>query len=160
MDRFIEGPTRASSAVGSPEKRARSSGRALRYVLGGLLAFGALNAFGGGYYGLSGAKGVPLDWLEGSPFRDYSIPSLILMVVVGGAFLVAALAVLTSGRGGRMFALGAGVIVLAWIVVQVGVIGFVSWMQPATAALGLVILALGWSLQDPPGDQLKKGRLQ
>ncbi len=28
----------------------------VRYALGGLLVFGALNAFGGGYYGLSGAK--------------------------------------------------------------------------------------------------------
>ena len=31
----------------------------IRYLLGGLLAFGALNAVAGGYYGLSGAEGVP-----------------------------------------------------------------------------------------------------
>jgi hypothetical protein len=49
---------------------------AIRYSLGSLLAFGALNAIGGGYYGLSGAAGVPKAWLEGSPFSDYFIPSL------------------------------------------------------------------------------------
>ena len=42
----------------------RSGSSALRYLLGGLLTFGAINAFGGGYYGLSGAKGVPTDWLK------------------------------------------------------------------------------------------------
>jgi hypothetical protein len=35
----------------------------IRYLLGALLTFGAINAFAGGYYGLSGAKGVPLEWL-------------------------------------------------------------------------------------------------
>ena len=44
----------------------------IRYLLGALLTFGAINAFAGGYYGLSGAKGVPLEWLEGSPFSDIS----------------------------------------------------------------------------------------
>jgi hypothetical protein len=34
----------------------RSESSTIRYMLGGLLTFGALNAFGGGYYGLSGAK--------------------------------------------------------------------------------------------------------
>ncbi len=41
----------------------------MRYALGALLAFAALNAFGGGYYAMSGAKDVPIDWLKGSPFE-------------------------------------------------------------------------------------------
>ena len=149
LDQFIEAPISASSSTDSYATRVRSTGRVRRYLLGGLLAFGALNAFGGGYYGLSGAKGVPLEWLEGSPFRDYSLPSLILMVVVGGSLLVAALAVLTGRRRGRMLALGSTLIVFAWLAVQLTIIGYVSWMQPATAGLGLAILALARSLQGP-----------
>ena len=38
---------------------AQSHPTAVRYSLGGLLTFGALNALGGGYYGLTGAVGVP-----------------------------------------------------------------------------------------------------
>ena len=53
----------------------------------------ALNAFAGGYYGLSGADGVPREWLAGSPFSDYVVPSLVLFVVVGGALALAALMV-------------------------------------------------------------------
>ncbi len=36
-----------------------------RRALGALLVFAAVNAFGGGYYGLSGAPGVPVEWLAG-----------------------------------------------------------------------------------------------
>ena len=114
----------------------------VRYLLGGLLAFGALNAVAGGFYGLSGAEGVPLELLEGSPFRSYFVPSLILLVVVGGSFLFAAIAVLASSRIARVSALTAGVVILVWIAVQVSIIGYVSWMQPVTAIGGVLVLFL------------------
>jgi hypothetical protein len=123
---------------------ARSS--LIRYLLGGLLAFGALNAVAGGYYGLSGAEGVPLELLEGSPFRSYYVPSLVLFVVVGGSFLFAAIAVFAGSCIARVSALSAGAVVLVWIVAQVSIIGYVSWMQPATAIGGLLILLLSWLL--------------
>jgi len=37
---------------------------AIQSTLGVLLAFGTLSTTGGGYYGLSGAEGVPFEWLE------------------------------------------------------------------------------------------------
>ncbi len=77
------------------------SATSIRYALGLLLAFGALNAFAGGYYGLSGAPGVPLKWLAGSPFEDYFVPSVILFVVVGETLALAALAVLAGFRAAR-----------------------------------------------------------
>ena len=118
--------------------------RGLRIALGALLAFAALNAFGGGFYGLAGAEGVPVAWLEGTPFTSYRIPSLILFVVVGGAFLFAAVATFANARFAREAATAAAIIVLGWIVVQVAMIGYVSWMQPTTAVAGVVILLLAW----------------
>ena len=67
-----------------------------RYLLGGLLVFGALNAFGGGDYGMAGAGGVPSEWLESSPFDDHFAPSLILFVAVGGSLLAAAITVFAN----------------------------------------------------------------
>ena len=119
---------------------------AVRYSLGGLLAFGALNALGGGYYGLTGAAGVPTEWLKGSPFADYFVPSLILLVVVGGSFIVAAIAVFARLRGDRFAVFVAAFVVLGWLTVQISIIGYVSWMQPATAIAGLVVLVLGSQL--------------
>ena len=122
---------------------------AIRYSLGALLGFGALNAFGGGYYGLSGAQGIPTEWLAGSPFTDYFVPSLILLVVVGGSFLAAAVAVLAGLGIARLAALTAGVVVLGWLAAQLSIIGFVSSMQPATAVAAMLILVLGSLLPRP-----------
>jgi hypothetical protein len=125
----------------------------IRVALGLLLAFAALNAFGGGYYGMTGAEGVPTEWLEGSPFHDYFVPGLILFVVVGGAFGVAAVAVLTGVRAARAAALLAGAIVLAWLAVQLSIIGYVSWMQPVTALGGVMVLLLAWKLPSARGGE-------
>jgi len=38
------------------------------------------------------------------------------------------------------------VIVFGWLAVQIAIIGYVSWMQPATAIAGLFILILAWLL--------------
>lgn len=118
----------------------------IRYLLGGLLAFGAANAFAGGYYGLAGADGVPTEWLDGSPFRDYFVPSLILLTIVGGGLLFGAITVFARLDMARWAALSAGVVLLGWITVQIAIIGYVSWMQPATAIGGLLVVVLAWML--------------
>ena len=114
----------------------------IRTLLGSLFPFGALNAFAGGYYGLSGAEGVPREWLAGSPFSDYVVPSLVLFVVVGGALALAAIMVFRGHPLARAIACAAAAVLLVWIVVQVAIIGYVSWMQPATFAAGLLMLLL------------------
>ena len=115
----------------------------MRYTLGVLLAFAALNAFAGGYYAMSGAEGVPIEWLDGSLFQDYLVPGLILFFVVGGSFLIAAIAVFGRLPIARIATFTAVVIVFIWLGVQVALIGYVSWMQPVTAVVGLLILFLG-----------------
>lgn len=127
---------------GRVHARTRVRPETIRYALGLMLAFAAINAFGGGYYGMAGAKGVPTEWLIGSPFDSYFIPSLFLFVVVGGTFLVAAVAVLARWPLAWVAAIAAGVVVLGWIAVQVSLIGYVSWMQPVTALAGALILRL------------------
>ena len=118
----------------------------VRYTLGVLLAFAALNAFAGGYYAISGAAGVPAEWLDGSPLQSYFIPGLILFFVVGGAFLVAAIAVFVRLRIERSATFIAVAIVFIWLAVQITIIGYVSWMQPVTAFVAVVILFLGLRL--------------
>ncbi len=139
----------ASSAdcTGRLEPRRHRGTAALRYILGSLLTFAALNALAGGYYGLAGAKGVPKEWLRGSPFPDYFVPSLILVGVVGGSFVLAAVAVFARWRHDRLLAIAAAAIVLGWLAVEVAIIGHVSWMQPATAIGGALVLALAWKLE-------------
>ncbi|HKR04567.1 MAG TPA: hypothetical protein VJY62_08010 [Bacteroidia bacterium] len=123
-----------------------SSHKLVRCSLGALLAFSALNAFGGGYYAFAGAEGVPTEWLEGSPFSNYFIPGIILFVVVGGSFLLASISVFARLRFARQAAFISVAIVFIWLAVQLYIIGYVSWMQPTTAAVGCVILVPTWLL--------------
>ena len=121
--------------------------RILRYLLGSLLLLLALNAFGGGFYGMSGAKDVPVEWLEGSPFTNYFIPGLFLFIVIGGTALIASVAVFRQHRIAHIATLICSTITLSWIVTQVSIIGYVSWMQPVTAGTAFVILVLTRLLQ-------------
>jgi hypothetical protein len=101
-----------------------------------------VNAFAGGFYGLNGAKAIPRSWLDGSPFHSFFVPSLFLFVVIGGGMLLASILWLRKSRSARLFSLGMGVLLMLWIVVQVSIIGYVSWMQPTSFAAGLAIVAL------------------
>ena len=101
----------------------------------------ALSAFGGGIFGIMGAKGVPRAWLDGTPFQSFLIPSLILATVVAGSMTAALVAELRRSPAADLLSAAAGVILLAWLLVEVIVIPF-SWLQPAFAALGLFVLVL------------------
>jgi hypothetical protein len=118
----------------------------IRYSLGMLLAFVALNAFGGGYYGMTGAKNIPLEWLEGSPFQNYFVPGLFLFFVIGGSSLVVAIAVFRQWHLARKSSFVCAAVILIWLAVQINIIGYVSWMQPTTAVVAILILFLTWLL--------------
>jgi hypothetical protein len=122
------------------------AGNLVRYTLGSLLIFLAINAFGGGYYGIAGAKDIPIEWLEDSPFSDYFIPGLFLFLIIGGSALLTGIAVFRRHRLARKAAFFCGFTVLLWIMVQVSIIGYVSWMQPATTIAAVAILLLAWQL--------------
>jgi hypothetical protein len=117
--------------------------RVIRRIIGTLFGIIALNAFGGGVYGMMGAKGIPVAWLHGSPFTSYFIPSLILFVVVGGFSLAASIAVFTHSRHAHRLVTATVAIIFIWIGVQITIIGYVSWMQPAVAITAFIILVLG-----------------
>ena len=124
-----------------------SKANSIRYALGSLLAVVALNALAGGYYGLAGAENVPLEWLEGSPFPDYFIPSLFLFVGIGGTCLIAAIFVFRRMHVARTLSFFCGALILTWILIQVMIIGPISWLQPATAMAAIIILLLTRKMQ-------------
>ncbi len=118
----------------------------IRYSLIILLLLVAINAFSGGFYGMAGAESVPKEWLKGSPFSSYFIPGLFLFIVVGGSAFLAAIFMLRRHRLARKAAYVCGIIILLWLLVQVIIIGYVSWMQPTTATAAIIILLLTWQL--------------
>lgn len=113
-----------------------------RNILGILLLLIAINAFAGGWYGLAGAEGLPVEWLDGSPFETYRVPSLFLLIIIGGLSLFSAVALFGKKQYALRAALLTGVVLAFWIIVQVWIIGLVSWMQPVTFVAALVVMIL------------------
>jgi hypothetical protein len=114
------------------------------YLLGaGVLGVTAL--FGGGSLLLdpTGASmEMPVAWLDGTPFTDYSLPGLILFSVLGVGSLVVMVGVHRRWRGAWTASLGLGVALVGWIVVQVLLIRMGHVFHLLYGTLGVVLVAL------------------
>ncbi len=88
----------------------------VRITLFVLEAFAALGAVAGGLALLAGVIQFPLEQLQGTPFRDYTIPGLILVIVVGGSSLVATATVFLHREVAVLSSAAAGLIFAGWII--------------------------------------------
>jgi peptidoglycan/LPS O-acetylase OafA/YrhL len=95
--------------------------KGLRITIGVITGFIALTAMGGGIALLSGAEGerFPLEWLQGTPFKNYTIPALLLTFIVGGSSLIASLSIFRNLKTGILSSLASGMIMVGFIVVEV-----------------------------------------
>ena len=82
-----------------------------------------------------------------SPFSDYLIPGLILLVVIGlGSLASGVLSMLRYRYTGEIAAVS-GAFLMIWITAQVCWIGLTVWLQPLFFCFGAVELALGLLLR-------------
>ena len=122
-------------------------GRGLAFGLGGLQVFIGLGGVSGGF-GLvtepSGANlGFHVDLLSKSPFSDYLILGLFLLVVIGlGSLVGGVLSMLRYRHAGKIAAVS-GSFLMIWITAQVCWIGLTVWLQPLFFCFGAVELVLG-----------------
>ena len=103
-----------------------------------LVIFLALTAFLGGIMLLANIYPPPVELLQGSPFKDYTIPGLALSLIVGGSALFAAILLFRTSRFAVMSAATSGVIIMFFEFVQVIIIG-----SPAGASCFMQILYFG-----------------
>jgi hypothetical protein len=80
------------------------------------------------------------------PFSDYSIPGLLLLVVVNGGCAVAGIAAALHHRQARPLGLLSGATLIGFEIVEVGMIRF-SPLQPAIAVAGAAVVVLAWLLR-------------
>jgi hypothetical protein len=113
-----------------------------RWALAGIEAVVGVNAVGGMAYALGGAREVPSEWLDGTPFDSYVIPGAYLGVVVGGSCLLAAYTAARDHDLARSAALASAAVMETWIAAQVALIGYRSPLQPIIASTGLAVAAL------------------
>lgn len=131
------------------------------YVLMGLLTVLGVSALAGGF-GLFAdptgeSVGIPLEWLEHSPFSSFLIPGLVLFCLLGVFPLLTVFALWTRPGWGLMrplerrthehwswsAGLTAGIAALVWIAVQFLMLGV---RHPVQIGLEVFIAALGLAL--------------
>lgn len=123
----------------------------LAVVLGILQVFIGLSGLAGGV-GLivepSGAFwGLPQQWLRGTPFSNYLVPGVVLLLVVGLGSLLGAATTFFRYPYAPEMAIVLGGLLIVWIIAQVMWIGPANWLQPFYFILGLAELALGLLLR-------------
>lgn len=123
--------------------------RALRTALAAVAWFNLLSALAGAAgLTIGGGLGIPLEWLEGSPFDTYVWPGVILGVVVGGVQVVTLVAQFGRFRLAWGMHAAAGLVMMIWIFVEIAMLLVWSPLHGIYFVAGLVqtvlaVLALG-----------------
>ncbi|MCX6502944.1 MAG: hypothetical protein NT132_11175 [Microbacterium sp.] len=123
--------------------------RGLRLALAVVAWFSLLSAVAG-MVGLTlgGGMGLPVEWIEGSPFDSYVWPGIILGVVVGGVQVLALVAQFRRFRLAWGMHAAAGLTMMSWIFVEIAILLVWSPLHGIFFVAGLVqtilaVLALG-----------------
>jgi hypothetical protein len=126
--------------------------KAIRITLVIIEALIGLGAIAGGIAILTGAfdQWFSLAWLQGTPFSDYTIPGLTLLIVIGGGMLLAAATIFIQHEWAVLLSAAMGLIIIGFEIFEVAIIDrHADAIIPSTlaqqslmAALGLVIFGL------------------
>jgi hypothetical protein len=127
--------------------RARRPGTTLALLV--LAAVQAVGAIGGGVGLVQDPVnniGLPISLLEGTPFNDYLIPGLILLLVVGVFSLLVFVGLLLRWKAAWWLSLASGGGLIIWIIAEVALLGYLPGagigMQIAFGLIGVAIVAL------------------
>jgi hypothetical protein len=135
--------------------------RFLPYSLGALQAFIGLSAIMGGFKLVSDPSGANLDlsleWLANSPFPDYFIPGLVLLIGIGVGHVLAAIVNFLRNRyaGGTAFVFG--IFLILYLAIEVWIIGLQTFLQPLFFVLGAIELIFGLKLSKSSQTVHQKG---
>jgi hypothetical protein len=133
---------------------------ASRGVLLVLLGFLALTALVGAFLVV---PGLPMDWIEGSVFTDYTIPAIALGAVGILALAALVLTVVRPALGGPA-AMVAGAAMIGFELVEIAVVGFslaeygiaepVAWLQVVYIVIGALTAIVGAAVWRHASDTL------
>jgi hypothetical protein len=101
--------------------RTTQKNKVIRIALFVIEAVIGLSAIQGGIALLRGdfMHELPVAWLAGTPFNDYTIPGLVLVIVVGGSALLAAATVFIDREWAVLVSVLAGLLMAGYEVVEV-----------------------------------------
>jgi hypothetical protein len=129
-------------SVNSPELRSY-----LKYIALLLLLLNGIGAFIGGIpmvlHPDGSANGISLTYLEHSPFTDYLIPGIVLVLVNGVCSILVLIGLLLNVRHHSWWVMGQGIVLTGWIEVQMVMLREVNFLHIAFGSMGIALIFLG-----------------
>lgn len=122
-----------------------------------------------GYAGVVGLVGGGISFGDAIdarlPFASLVLAGVALLVIVAAPMTVASVAAGRGSRHGAHLVFGAGLLLVAWIAVELAFIQAYSWFHPTYLVAATVVLGLGWlmdrtaSVVHPTMPQLRDSQL-
>ena len=109
-------------------------------TLFGLLLFNALSAVGGGIALMAAVTPPQASWVAHTDFSGLYFPGVVLMAVVGGSSLVAAVAMMKHAVAWQLSSILAGVVMVVWIVAEVASIRGFHFLQVIYFVTGALVV--------------------
>ncbi len=88
---------------------------------------------------------MPREWLQHTPFDNWTGPGLVLIAAIGVPHALAALAVVVLPVDARLGILGgllSGASLVAWIGIQIALLQVFFFLQPVIVVLGIIEICL------------------
>lgn len=133
-----------------------------RGVLFVLAAFMAVTAIAGALFVV---PGLPLEWIDGGPFADYTLPAVALGFV-GSLALVTVIVLVVRPEVAGVAAVATGAAMVAFELVEIAVVGLslvehgpgepVAWLQVVYIAIGLMTIGMGGALWVSTADDRRR----
>lgn len=109
-------------------------------ILLGLLLFNGLSATVGGVALMTDWIPEQSSWVEDTDFPSNFFPGVILMAVVGGSSLIAAVALVKRCDGWQLASIVAGTIMVFWIIGEVASIRAFHFLQVIYLVTGALVV--------------------
>ena len=123
----------------------------MKTILFILVSFIALTATFSGILMITNPDGgilnLPLSLLDGTPFKNFLIPGIILTIVVGGVNLLAVFYNIQRHANRYNWAMAGGIVVCGWIFAQMILIHAVHWLHFLYLGIGMLIILLTYQLK-------------
>ena len=115
-----------------------------------------------GYAGVVGLMGGGISFGDTInarlPFGSLALAGAALLVIVAVPMTVAAIAAGRDTRHSADIVFGAGLVLVAWIAVELAYIKVYSWFHPTYLVAAIVVLGLGWLMNPVASPTARQAR--
>jgi peptidoglycan/LPS O-acetylase OafA/YrhL len=128
--------------------------RKLRTISVIILFFLSISAIGGGIMLINDPQGVksgmPISFLDNSPFTSFVVPGIILLVMNGLLSLIFAILIIRGNKWSAWFMILQGCILFGWLLAQLVIIKDYDWFYHTLylALAGSMVISGGIGLKN------------